>query len=120
MSDAIAVHHGAYGRCGLYSLNKPLPTHAHLESHLLFFLSGEPAWSKVEDSTYTMDTETVVAVNPLQPHSGEFGRHGGESLIVVMYIKPAWLEEMGGGRQPYLSFDSGVFHSICRTQQVIG
>ncbi len=100
MSEAIAVHHGAYGRCGLFKLNKSLPTHAHLESHLIFFLGGEAAYSKVGDSVYTLDNETVIAVNPLQPHSGEFGRHGGESLVVVMYIKPAWVAEMGSGDSP--------------------
>jgi len=107
MSDAIAVHHGAYGRCGLYSLNKSLPTHAHLESHLIFFMSGQPASSRIEDTVYRMDPETVLAINPLQPHSGDFGRSGGESVVIVFYIKPAWLEEMGGAGQPIRFTSSG-------------
>ena len=106
MSDAVAVHHGAYGRCGLYHLNKSLPTHAHLESHLLFFMSGDPAYTKINDSVYPLDTENVLAVNPLQPHSGEFGRKGGATWVLVMYIRPAWLREMGGADQPLHFFNS--------------
>ena len=106
MSDAVAVHHGAYGRCGLYHLNRSLPTHAHLESHLLFFISGEAAYTKINDSVYSMDSENVLAVNPLQPHSGEFGREGGATWTLVMYIRPAWLKEMGGADQPLRFFNS--------------
>lgn len=119
MSDAIAVHHGTYGRCGLYHLNRSLPVHAHLESHLLFFLDGEAAYSTVDGQVHQMDPDTVVAVNPLQPHSGEFGRHGGESRVVVLYIKPAWLTEMGGANEP-LCFARNAFSATTEIRQLVG
>lgn len=109
MSDAIAVHHGAYGRCGLYSLNKPLPKHAHLESHLIFLLSGQTAQTKIDDEVYAFDTETVIAVNPLQPHTGEFGRGGVDNLVVVMYIKPEWFEQMAGEERQPVRFSRNSF-----------
>ena len=112
MSDAIAVHHGAYGRCGLYSLNRSLPTHVHLESHLIFSLSGQPAKLKIEDTDCTVCTETVVAINPLQPHSQSIDRSDGDSVVLVLYIKPAWLEKMRGTNQTvrFTSNDLSLIH----------
>lgn len=118
MSDAIAVHHGTYGRCGLYNLNRSLPIHAHLESHLLFFLNGETGYSTVDGQVYPMDEDTIIAINPLQPHAGEFGRHGGESRVVVLYIKPDWLTEMGGGSEP-VRFERNALRSTDEIRQLL-
>jgi AraC-like DNA-binding protein len=110
MSDAIAVHHGAYGRCGLLKLDKSLPTHAHLESHLLFLVDGKAGVSKIDDTSFPMDTNTVIAINPLQPHSGIYGIDGETSLVLVLYIKPEWLAEMGAADEP-LCFARNAFDS---------
>jgi AraC-like DNA-binding protein len=118
MSDAIAVHHGTYGRCGLYNLNRSLPNHANLESHLIFFLNGETGYSTVDGRVYPMNEDTIVAVNPLQPHAGEYGRHGGESCVVALYIKPEWLMEMGDGSGP-LRFESNVLRSTDEIRQLL-
>lgn len=93
MSEAIAVHHGAFGRAALYELNRPFVTHAHREGHLIFFVSGGEAAVTVGEQNVKLDTKTGIAVSPWEPHNFEWDETGEPSLCFVIYIKPMWFLE---------------------------
>ena len=95
MSRAIAAQHGGFGRACIYEMNRPLATHAHREGHLIFHLSGKISRVMVSGQMIEPDTETAVAVSPLQPHNINFydkTRHG--TFLLVLYINPGWFHKI--------------------------
>ena len=92
MSNAIAVAHGEFGRAALYALDRPIVTHAHREGHLIFHVEGPSASVTVGDNQVVNDNETVVAVSPWEAHSFQSAEEG-QSLSLVLYIKPMWFLE---------------------------
>lgn len=106
MSEAISVHHGAFGRAALYQLDKPIITHAHREGHLIFYLSGSKASVNVGDSAFPADESYAVAVGPWEPHSFELTENSGACLCLVLYIKPMWFLETSHSAEFALSFGS--------------
>jgi AraC-like DNA-binding protein len=104
MSRAVVVLHGQFGRATLYSLNKPMATHAHREAHLIFLVQGPPATVTVSGQARAVTPGQAVAVNPWQPHSFEPGdlHHG--SLFLIFYIKPIWFLECGRSAESALRF----------------
>lgn len=93
MSEAIAVHHGAFGRAALYELNRPFVTHAHREGHLICYVSGGNATVTVGDQPITIDDNTAVAVAPWEPHSFEKLSADDPCMCLVLYVKPMWFLE---------------------------
>lgn len=104
MSEAISVHHGAFGRAALYQLNKPIITHAHREGHLIFYLSGAKATVSVGDGVFPTDEMTGTAVGPWEPHSFNLAENSGACLCLVLYIKPMWFLETSQSAEFALSF----------------
>lgn len=104
MSRAVVVLHGQFGRATLYSLNKPMATHAHREAHLIFLVQGAPASATVSDRRAAVTAGQAVAVNPWQPHSFEPGDPEHGSLFLILYIKPIWFLECGRSAESALRF----------------
>ena len=103
MSNAVAVHHGPFGRAALYALDRTIATHAHREGHLVFLVDGPPCAVEVEGRRVRLDPGSAVAVSPWSPHS--FHASGsGTTLTLVLYVKPAWFLEVGRTAQFALSF----------------
>ena len=69
MSRALAVFHGRFGRATVYQLNRPFNVHAHREGHLIFHVGGTPAQIDVCDQRWRLTEDSVVAVNPWEPHN---------------------------------------------------
>jgi AraC-like DNA-binding protein len=92
MSTPLAVHHGPFGRVALYALDRSMVTHAHREGHLLFHLDGPDASIPVEGKPLPLDRRNAVAVSPWQPH-GFTASGRGATLILILYIRPAWFVE---------------------------
>jgi len=105
MSNAIAVAHGEFGRAAIYCLDRPIITHAHREGHLIFHVEGEAASMTVGEETITNDNTTAVAVSPWEPHSFE-NAPDGQSLNLVLYIKPMWFLENNNSAEFALNFGS--------------
>lgn len=104
MSEALAVHHGDFGRASLYQLNRSMVTHAHREGHLIFHVGRARADVAVCDEITPIDGATAVAVSPWEPHSFNL-RAGGEPCIcLVLYIKPMWFLETSRSAEFALSF----------------
>jgi len=111
MSEALAVHHGAFGRAALYELNRPFVTHAHREGHLIFYVNGGKATVEVGDQTVQIDENQAVAVSPWEPHN--FIGEGKDSpcLCLVVYIKPMWFLENCKTAQSVLDFGQPVIRT---------
>lgn len=90
MSRAIAVFHGRFGRATFYQLNRPFNTHAHREGHLIFHLGGRPALIDVCAQRCPLADDTVVAVNPWEPHNFIPTDYGDGATFFVLYVNAEW------------------------------
>ncbi|MEP0944236.1 MAG: AraC family transcriptional regulator [Rhizobiaceae bacterium] len=108
MSEAISVHHGAFGRAALYELNKPIITHAHREAHLIFYLDGGLGQVRVGDKVHRLDRNSGVAVSPWEPHSFEVDDPSNPLFTLTLYIKPMWFLEHSKSAEFALSFGRGL------------
>jgi len=98
MSRALAVFHGHFGRATVYQLNRPFNVHAHREGHLIFHIGGTPGSIEVLEQPYTLCEDTVVAVNPWEPHNflPRDLAHG--ALFLVLYVNAEWFAGVRGLR----------------------
>ncbi|MEP2532113.1 AraC family transcriptional regulator [Shimia sp.] len=104
MSEAVAVHHGAFGRTALYELDRPFVTHAHREGHLIFFVNGGPAGVNVGDVSVHLKETCAAAVSPWEPHNFAKPEKSGATMCLVMYIKPLWFLENCQSAEGVLDF----------------
>lgn len=103
MSEAVAVHHGAFGRTALYELDRPFVTHAHREGHLIFYVNGGPSAVDVGGTNVDLGETRAAAVSPWEPHN--FAKSEGDAtLCLVMYIKPIWFLENSQSANSVLDF----------------
>jgi len=99
MSRALAVFHGLFGRATVYQLNRPFSTHAHREGHLIFQVGGTPGLIRVGEETHRLDEDTVVAVNPWEPHNFLPTDVDDGALFFVLYVNAEWFTPNAiGGR----------------------
>lgn len=104
MSEAVAVLHGAFGRACLYSMDRTMVAHAHREGHLLFHVQGVPGEVYVDGCAIPLSPGQAVAVNPWQTHYYSQPVPGGQTLVLVLYIRPTWFRNAVGGRASALRF----------------
>src|ERR1700678_3035900 len=90
MSRALAVFHGHFGRATVYQLNRPFNVHAHREGHLIFHVGGTPGCIEVLARPWPLREDTVVAVNPWEPHNFLPCDLGDGALFFVLYVNPEW------------------------------
>lgn len=96
MSGSISVCHGPFGRVGLFRLDRRLAAHAHRESHLIFHLEGEPGETLINGTSYQLNTDTCIAVNPLELHSFVPNETSTSCIRLMMLISPNWILETSG------------------------
>ena len=104
MSEAVAVLHGAFGRVCLYTMDRTMVPHAHREGHLLFHVQGPPAEVYVDGRAIPLGPGQAVAVNPWQTHYYSRPVPGGQTLVLVLYIRPTWFRGAIGSRTSALRF----------------
>ena len=90
MSKAIAVFHGRFGRATVYQLNRAFNVHAHREGHLIFHVGGMPAQIDVCDRRWLLDEDSVVAVNPWEPHNFLPTDIENGAIFFVLYVNADW------------------------------
>jgi AraC-like DNA-binding protein len=95
MSRAIAVFHGRFGRATVYQLNRPFNVHAHREGHLIFHIGGTPAHIDVCDERRRLAEDTVVAVNPWEPHNFVPADLENGAIFFVLYVNAEWFAPTG-------------------------
>jgi len=98
MSRALAAFHGYFGRATVYQLNRPFNVHAHREGHLIFHIDGTPGGIDVNERHNPLCEDSVVAVNPWEPHNflPNDLKHG--ALFLVLYVNPEWFSGVRGLR----------------------
>jgi AraC-like DNA-binding protein len=90
MSRALAVFHGRFGRATVYQLNRPFNMHAHREGHLIFHVGGTPARIDVCDDQWLLTEESIVAINPWEPHNFVPKDLGDGAIFFVLYVNADW------------------------------
>ena len=90
MSRALAVFHGRFGRATVYQLNRPFNVHAHREGHLIFHVGGTPAQIDVSEQRLLLKDDTVVAVNPWEPHNFLPTDMDHGAIFFVLYVNAEW------------------------------
>ncbi len=108
MSRALAVFHGRFGRATVYKLNRPFNTHAHREGHLIFHLGGMPAAIDVAEERRQLTENTVVAVNPWEPHNFIPTDLDEGAIFFVLYVNAEWFTP-DGARSHRLRFGRTSF-----------
>jgi len=90
MSRALAVFHGRFGRATVYQLNRPFNMHAHREGHLIFLIGGKPGHIDVCGRRQSLYEESVVAVNPWEPHNFLPTDLADGAIFFVLYVNAEW------------------------------
>ena len=90
MSRALAVFHGRFGRATVYQLNRPFNVHAHREGHLIFHVGGTPAQIDVCDQRWLLEEDSIVAVNPWEPHNFVPTDLENGAIFFVLYVNAEW------------------------------
>jgi AraC-like DNA-binding protein len=99
MSRALAVFHGRFGRATVYQLNRPFNTHAHREGHLIFHVGGVPARIDVCDEAWQLTEDSIVAVNPWEPHNFIPSDLANGAIFFVLYVNAEWFAPDAAGAQ---------------------
>jgi AraC-like DNA-binding protein len=90
MSKALAVFHGRFGRATVYQFNRAFNVHAHREGHLIFHVGGTPAQIDVCDQRWLLIEDSVVVVNPWEPHNFLPTDMANGGIFFVLYVNPEW------------------------------
>src|SRR5258706_14937386 len=98
MSRAIAVFHGHFGRATVYQLNRPFNVHAHREGHLIYQIGGAPGCVEVLEQPQSACEDTVLAVNPWEPHNFLPKDLADGALFLVLYVNAEWFAGVRGLR----------------------
>jgi AraC-like DNA-binding protein len=98
MSRALAVFHGHFGRATIYQLNRPFNLHAHREGHLIFHIGGTPACVEVLEQPRPAREDTVLAVNPWEPHNFVPKDLADGAIFLVLYVNAEWFAGVRGLR----------------------
>ncbi len=99
MSRALAIFHGRFGRATVYQLNRPFNTHAHREGHLIFHVGGMPACIDVCDEARQLTEDSIVAVNPWEPHNFIPSDLANGAIFFVLYVNAEWFAPDAAGTQ---------------------
>src|SRR4051795_1046839 len=99
MSRAVAVFHARFGRATVYQLNRPFNVHAHREGHLIFHVGGTPAQIDVCDRRWQLIEDSVVAVNPWEPHNFLPRDTANGGIFFVLYVNHEWFAPDSAGAQ---------------------
>ena len=72
------------------AMDRTMVPHAHREGHLLFHVQGGPGEVYVDGCAIPLGPGQAVAVNPWQTHYYSQPVPGGQTLVLVLYIRPTW------------------------------
>jgi AraC-like DNA-binding protein len=71
-------------------LNRPFNVHAHREGHLIFHVGGAPACIDVCDKRWCLSDDSIVAVNPWEPHNFLPTDLTDGAVFFVLYVNAEW------------------------------
>ena len=93
MSEALRIRSGPFGRVALLDMDRSLVRHAHPSCHVLLKVEGADTRFLVDDTVAPLTDESVVLVNAWAPHAYVHAPGAPRTLILALYVEPAWLAE---------------------------
>lgn len=87
----IAARHGDFGKVVIVDMIRPVVPHVHLDFHLLFGLGGDACLFTVGNEPHRLSADTMIGVNPWQPHSYRLIEGCRPVRSLVFYLDPLWL-----------------------------
>jgi AraC-like DNA-binding protein len=64
--------------------------HAHREGHLIFHVGGTPARIDVSDERWLLTEDSIVAINPWEPHNFVPTDLENGAIFFVLYVNAEW------------------------------
>ena len=92
MSTALRIAHGAFGRVALLDMDRSLVRHAHPHCHVLIKADGADTQFSVGDARVPLTDTQAVLINTWEPHAYVHDRSRPRTIILALYIEPAWLK----------------------------
>lgn len=93
MTRALNIFQGRFGRVALLDMNHSLVLHAHPHCHVLIKVSGADTIFRVRDTDCRLTGNSLVLVNAWEPHAYLHQPSEEGTIILALYIQPAWLAE---------------------------
>jgi AraC family transcriptional regulator len=93
MSEALRIRSGAFGRVALLDMDRSLVRHAHPHCHVLLKVEGADTQFEVGDQIARLTDESAVLVDAWKPHAYVHHEGAPRTVILALYIEPAWLGE---------------------------
>jgi AraC family transcriptional regulator len=90
MSTALRIAHGAFGR--VLDMDCSLVRHAHPHCHVLIKADGADTQFSVGDNLVPLTDTQAVLINTWEPHAYVHDRSRPRTIILALYIEPAWLK----------------------------
>jgi AraC family transcriptional regulator len=111
MSSALSIFEGQFGRVALLDMDRSLVTHAHRSCHALLKFGGADTFFEVGGHLCPLTDDNAVLVNAWEPHAYRHLENAPQTLILALYIDPAWLASLD--RQLIFSGHARFFPSPC-------
>jgi AraC-like DNA-binding protein len=92
MSTALRIAHGAFGRVALLDMDRSLVRHAHPHCHVLIKVDGADTQFCVGERLVPLTDMQAVLINTWEPHAYVHDRARPRTVILALYIEPAWLK----------------------------
>ena len=93
MSDALRIRSGEFGRVALLDMDRSLVRHAHPHCHVLLKVDGWDTSFLVGDGVAHLTDESAVLINAWSPHAYVHRPGAPRTIILALYIEPAWLAQ---------------------------
>lgn len=95
MTEAYALHEGAFGTAIVLESRVNLVAHAHSESQLALWLGGTRAVAHVGGEVVSYGENVALGVNAFEAHDMVMESSGGTCLFLVFMISRQWLDNLG-------------------------
>lgn len=94
MSDAFVLHEGTFGRVAILALREDLVPHAHSDSHIVWWLGGSPAQTRVGKELVKYSVSCASACNAYEQHDLTVLDPTEPAILLAFYFRQEWLEKM--------------------------
>lgn len=126
MTEAYALHEGAFGTAIVLELRANLVAHAHSETQIAFWLGGARATARVGTETVHYSEDMALGANAFESHDMTLQGDSGPCLFLAFMLSSQWLEERSQARgrsfrfpSPHVPIDAALRQSCWRILDLI-
>jgi AraC-like DNA-binding protein len=92
VAESLALHEGVYGRVALLRLRSGLVAHAHSDSHIVWWLGGAAAQTRIGTQVLRYSSAQACAVNAYEQHDLTLASDDGGAVFLAFYLSKDWLD----------------------------